>query len=397
MLASMHTMWVREHNRLAAFLKHVNPSWHAEKVFQEARKIVIAELQHITYTEYLPKLLGEDAIPSYSGYDDTLDATIFNSFATSAFRAGHSMIRPGFSRLNAFYEPTGPDVPLVKAFFNNRLLHNEGIEPFILGLLANYSQTVDRGMAVGLTQHLFQQPGSKHGFNLAALNIQRGRDHGLPGYGSWRRECGLPQAFLFRDTRSEIKDRKTHNILKELYKSFALEHMDLWVAGLAEDPVPGAMVGPTFHCILKRQFLRLRDGDRFWYENPDVFTTEQLSEIKKMSLSKVVCDNLFGVVSAQKDAFVTATKESQRVECIFGFEAMNMNMSKWKGEEYVLEWEEGKKGGRWEWSNNNDNNYNYYYKNNYSKEERRERENGGKEGRKKGRKKGRKEGRKEGR
>jgi hypothetical protein len=236
------------------------------------------------------------------------------------------MVRPAFSRLDENFEPIGEDIPLVWAFFNNTLIQANGYAPFILGLLGNVSETINRGMAEGLTKHLFQQPGSDHGFDLAALNIQRGRDHGLPGYGAWRRECGLHEAIYFSETGYEIKSAKARNILDELYST--VEHSDLWVAGLAEDHVPGAMVGPTIHCILKRQFTRLRDADRFWYEHPDVFTSEQLAELKKVSLSRVICDNLYNVVSLQPDAFLAATGDNERVECQFGLPLMNM--SKWK-------------------------------------------------------------------
>ena len=237
------------------------------------------------------------------------------------------MVRPAFSRLDENFEPIGEDIPLVKAFFNNTIIQKNGYAPFILGLLGNVSETINRGMAEGLTKHLFQQPGSEHGFDLAALNIQRGRDHGLPGYGAWRRECGnMLDAVFFEDTAYEIKSAKARNVLDELYN--VVEHSDLWVAGLAEDHLPGAMVGPTFHCILKRQFTRSRDGDRFWYERPEVFSVEQLAEIKKISLSRVICNNLYTVVSIQPDAFLPATGDNQRIECEFGLPAMNM--SKWK-------------------------------------------------------------------
>lgn len=57
-LTAMHVLWNREHNRLAKKLQGLNPGWDDEKIFQEARKIVIAEIQHITYNEWAPVVLG---------------------------------------------------------------------------------------------------------------------------------------------------------------------------------------------------------------------------------------------------------------------------------------------------------------------------------------------------
>lgn len=57
-LVTIHTIWMREHNRIATILSNLNPAWSSETLFQEARRIVIAELQHITYSEFLPTLLG---------------------------------------------------------------------------------------------------------------------------------------------------------------------------------------------------------------------------------------------------------------------------------------------------------------------------------------------------
>ena len=167
----------------------------------------------------------------------------------------------------------------------------------------------------------------ERGFDLAALNIQRGRDHGLPGYGAWRRECGLSEVATFAETHNEIGEEKARKILDELYDS-VVEHADLWAVGIGEDHMPGAMIGPTFHCILRRQFTQLRDGDRFWYERPGVFTSDQLKELRKVSLSRVVCDNVYTAVSLQPDAFLPPINNNQRIECQFGLPALNM--SKWK-------------------------------------------------------------------
>ena len=92
----MHTLWFREHNRLATRLSELNRRWSEEKVFQEARRILTAEWQHIIYNEWLPILLGDNYMrrfnlyPTTEGYflnyDDSIDPRINNEFSTAAFR-----------------------------------------------------------------------------------------------------------------------------------------------------------------------------------------------------------------------------------------------------------------------------------------------------------------------
>jgi len=79
--------------------------------------------------------------------------------------------------------------------------------------------------------------------------------------------------------------------------------------------VPGAKVGPTFLCILVDQFKRLRDGDRFFYENPDTFSVEQLTEIKKSSLSRVLCDDGDNIEQVTVDAFTIPGKQGGYRKC----------------------------------------------------------------------------------
>lgn len=314
-LTSMHTLWMREHNKIAKKLKIINKNWSGERIYLETRKIVAAQIQHITYKEYLPKILGKDSLPKYTGYNQDIDPTISNVFATAAFRFGHSLVQPSFSRLNANFDKIDEDLPLVKAFFNNTLLLLHGIEPFLYGMVGNATSDVDRNMAHGLVRGLFQRPGAAAGFDLSALNIQRGRDHGLPGYGRWREFCNFRRAYSFNDLADVIKSNETRSILKQLYED-QVEYTDVFVAGLAEDHVKDAIVGPLFHCILKDQFQRLRDGDRFYYENDFLFTKSQLTEIRKTSLASVMCHNMKGIVSIQPDVFKLAKDgETRRKVC----------------------------------------------------------------------------------
>ena len=97
------------------------------------------------------------------------------------------------------------------------------------------------------------------GNDLAALNINRGRDHGLKSYKTFRKACGLNDGkkWNFHDISSD-----NINKLKTLYSK--PQHVDLYVGGLLETPVQNGEVGPTFACLLGKQFEALKKGDRFW-------------------------------------------------------------------------------------------------------------------------------------
>lgn len=160
-LTTMHTIFFREHNRVVDTLSSLNPHWDGEKLYQETRKIVIAEWQNIVYSEYLPKILGANYLADYSGYNSKVDATIANGFAAAAYRFGHSQIMPLFPRLDANYESLaiGP-LRLQDAFFAPfRLLDEGGIDPLLRGLISSPVKLREshRGLNNNLTEALFAQ------------------------------------------------------------------------------------------------------------------------------------------------------------------------------------------------------------------------------------------------
>ncbi|MFG0317525.1 MAG: peroxidase family protein [Planctomycetota bacterium JB042] len=281
-LTAMHTLWVREHNRLADLIAassgagaHGGPGGHpanrrkghgakldGEEIYQLARAIVGAEMQAITYGEFLPLLLGPTALAPYQGYRADVDAGIANVFATAGYRLGHSMLSPVLRRLGPDLETIAAgDLSLAAAFFAPSEIEDHGIEPYLRGLAHQRAQEIDRHIVDPLRNFLFGPPGAG-GFDLASLNLQRARDHGLPSLNQVRLDLGLPPHERFEELSS---DPATRAALASVYGD--VDAVEIWVGGLAEDHVPGAMVGSTFHAILTRQFEALRDGDRFWYPN----------------------------------------------------------------------------------------------------------------------------------
>uniref|UniRef100_A0A8C0XC65 Thyroid peroxidase n=1 Tax=Castor canadensis TaxID=51338 RepID=A0A8C0XC65_CASCN len=310
-LAAVHTLWLREHNRLAAALKALNAHWSADNVYQEARKLVGALHQIITMRDYVPRILGPEAfgqyVGPYEGYDSTVNPTVSNVFSTAAFRFGHATVHPLVRRLDAdFQDHAGlPRLQLHDGFFSPwRLIQEGGVDPVVRGLLARPAklQVQEQLMNEDLTERLFVLSNSGT-LDLASLNLQRGRDHGLPGYNEWREFCGLPRLDTPADLSRAIANRSVVNKIMDLYKH--PDNIDVWLGGLVENLLPRARTGPLFACLIGKQMKALRDGDRFWWENSLVFTEAQRRELKKHSLSRVICDNT-GLTRVPVDAFHTA-------------------------------------------------------------------------------------------
>lgn len=293
-LTSMHTLFVREHNRLAEKIAASDPTLSDEEIYQQARAIVIGELQAITYNEWLPALLGDNALSPYTGYDPTVDPTITNEFSTAAFRFGHSLLGDDVEFLDNEGNEIADEIPLSEAFSNPTAVQEFGIDSIIKYLASDPSSELDIQVVDSVRNFLFGAPGAG-GFDLVSLNIQRGRDHGLGDFNSTRESYGLDPVTSFAEITS---DTELQSKLETLYDS--VDDIDLWVGGLVEDHLAGASIGETFSAIIVDQFERLRDGDRFWYENN--FSGRMLREIAATSLSDVIERNT-DLTNLQDDVF----------------------------------------------------------------------------------------------
>ena len=313
-LTVMHTLWLREHNRIARKLGEMNPCWDDEKLYHAARKIVGAKMQKITYYDFLRVLFGphlQKYVPMYRGYNPFVDPSILNSFATAAYRFGHSLVRNQLLRLDENY--TAVDIghlDLSHAFFNPvSYFESMGTDAITRGLMVDIANPVDEFLNSVLTSKLFPKTPGSLGGDLASLNIQRGRDHGIPSYRTWQHYCDAK----FPGEHSYFRDNATKNLLQWLYGEEGFrDGIDLWVGGLAEGRLEGAQLGPTFACILGITFSHVRDGDRFWFEAQFQFSEAQRRELKKASLGRVVCDNADNITRVSRDVF---RSDMVRVPC----------------------------------------------------------------------------------
>ncbi|HQR42463.1 MAG TPA: peroxidase family protein, partial [Gemmatales bacterium] len=242
-LTSLQTLFMREHNRLAAQLALTNPSWTDEQLYQQARRLVIGEIQAITFNEFLPTLLGQNAVGAYRGYNPNVNVGITNEFATAAFRFGHSMLGDDIEFLDNNGVEIREAVELKDSFFNPALIKETNIDPLLKYLASDRAEEIDTKVVDSLRNFLFGEPG-QGGLDLASLNVQRGRDHGLADYNTVRAAYGLPKVTSFAQITS---DPVVQQQLQTLYGN--VNNIDLWVGGLAEKHTAGGSLGQTFTTI----------------------------------------------------------------------------------------------------------------------------------------------------
>ena len=318
-LISLHTLFVREHNRLVDLIARNRPQWDDEARYQWARDYVTAQIQSITYNEFLPALIGSDGLDRYDGYDPTTDPTIVNEFSTAAYRMGHSLISNQVERLDAdFNEAPEGHLDLASAFFRPDEVQQHGIDTVLRGASVGLAEEFDTQVIDDLRNFLFGPPGAG-GLDLASLNIQRGRDHGLGSYNDVRRALGMRPAENFGDVTTDA------GVQAELASVYAdVESLDLWVGLLAEDHVPNASVGETMRAVVCDQFERLRDGDRFFYEG--VYRGRTLEQLASTTLADVIRRNT-GVKQLQPNVFFESGTMTARMPEDTGLQRLRLTLT----------------------------------------------------------------------
>jgi len=297
-LYAIQTLFAREHNTWVDKLAEKNPDWTSDELYDAARVRVEAEIQAITFNEYLPLLVGEDAIANYGGYDSSVNPGVSVEFATAAYRFGHSLVSSTLGRLDENGDTIAAgDLALRDSFFSADVVAaNGGIEPLLRGLADGTAQELDTQIVDDLRNFLFGEEGDV-GFDLASLNIQRGRDLGIASYNDLREAVGLNRMENFSDITS---DPDLAPALASVYDS--VDDIDAWVGGLAEDPANDGMLGELFATIVADQFMAIRDGDPFWSQNSELSQSE-IDRLWDITLADVIERNS-DVEAIQDDALI---------------------------------------------------------------------------------------------
>ncbi|TGZ52073.1 Peroxidase [Temnothorax longispinosus] len=281
-LAVIHTVWHREHNRVANTLARLNPDWSDEILYQEARRIVIAEIQHITYKEWLPILLGRR-------YTRAIGLIVGNNYSRN---------------YNSDDEPAVSNEAATAALrFLNSLMQGK------LSLPDNLRQ---QNKTIQLAEHFF---------NPRVIESEEVFDGLLRGYNYYRRYCGLPAAKTFDDFLDYIPVEMMRK-LRTIYSH--PNDVDLIVGGMAERPADDGMIGPTFRCLIYEQFSRTRRTDRFFYDSatqPHPFTPEQLAQVRNVTLARIFCDNGDDITHMQYNVFLKPQAGNELRRCT-DFEAI---------------------------------------------------------------------------
>lgn len=279
-LTALHTLFLREHNRIADGLSSQNPHMSDQQIFDKARRQVTMEIQAITYNEFLPTLLGASA-PSDLTFKPGTDGRISNEFATAAFRLGHTMVNETVAVKNA--DGSTKEVPLRELFMSPNFLKDNGVGQVLGGMAGQTAEAVDPMVVDSLRNALFGPPGSG-GLDLASLNIQRGRDHGLPSYNDMREAMGLSRIESFSDPAFQGDFGAK---MASVYDG--PDDIDLWVGALAETPKGNSMLGETMTTIVAGQFAATAAADPNFYTNHA--SPYEMAWLNNLSLSDIIRAN----------------------------------------------------------------------------------------------------------
>uniref|UniRef100_A0A0N5APC8 NAD(P)H oxidase (H2O2-forming) n=1 Tax=Syphacia muris TaxID=451379 RepID=A0A0N5APC8_9BILA len=296
-LLSLGLILYRWHNIQARRIQAEHPTWTDEEVFQAARRWVIATLQKIILYDFVPALLADpEAIPAYTGYKPHVPPGVSHAFAAAAFRFPHTLVPPALLLRKQnhgqceFREDVSgfSSLRLCQNWWNAQdIIREYTVDEVVLGMASQIAEDEDVVIVEDLRDYVF---GPMHFTRLdaVALTIMRCRDNGLPSYNILRQSFNLaPRNWSTINPLLYEQQPEMFSSLATLYEN-DIGKLDAYVGGMLETNGNGP--GELFSAIIRDQFTRLRDSDRFWFENTanGFFTKYEIKMIHSITLRDII-------------------------------------------------------------------------------------------------------------
>ncbi|XP_023939635.2 peroxidase-like [Bicyclus anynana] len=332
---NLFTVWMwRHHNHIATELATINPCWGDEQLFYTAREINIAMAMQMFLYEHQPILLGEENLmkegvlsPSH-GYRDVYNEDVLPQVSLEygfSLRWTHT-IQEGIAKM---YDTNGNYIKYTRianlTLRTGYLAVDDNIDYITQGAFrqptGNVDHAVDPDIAetgLGITQRLS---------DITASDLQKNRFLGIAPYVDYRRYCFGEVIRTFDDLLRAI-DPERIELLKELYDD--VTDIDLMAGMWVERPISRGRAPATFYCLTVEQLVRTVASDRHWYERhnrPNAFTINQLLEIRKASMARLLCDVGDKVTSIQPRAFLIPGPGNEIASCE---KIPSVNLNAWR-------------------------------------------------------------------
>ncbi|KAK7092277.1 hypothetical protein V1264_008051 [Littorina saxatilis] len=307
-LLSLNLMFFRYHNDVAERAHAAHSDWSADDVFQYSRRWVIATMQKIIMYDWLPLLVNMDVneLKPYTGYKPRVNSEITDLFDAAAINYIMTLIPSAVYKYNSFCKVIGEPIRLCHTYWNGMQIVDQtqdSVEEIWRGMTSQLAEADDIYVVEDIRSK-FYGPLFYSRHDAVVLTIMKGRDYGLPDYNTARREMGLTPLNNISDflvINPELNETQAgQDLVKrlEMLHKGRVDHMDIFVGGMMETTSSGP--GPLFTAILLDQMYRVRDGDRFWFQNKDngLLTDKEVDTIMNTTVKDLLMAVTGGMIKS---------------------------------------------------------------------------------------------------
>ncbi|CAG8799842.1 3029_t:CDS:2, partial [Racocetra persica] len=262
------------------------------------RRWTTAFYQKAVAEEYIGAILGRP-LPAYQNYNPNLTPGVDTFFSTVTFRYGHSELSD-FYRIQDEYGDTSYNLGL-NDISNQTLLENLGLERVLWSMVLQRQEEIDSFLANSTKKVInFEDT-----LDLAAIDIIRSRDRGIPLYNEARQYFGFPKAQSFADISTNPIVQQN---LAKIYPD--VDAVEAFVGALSENHLNGSNFGMVFNASIVTQYTYIRDSDKFWFEKPDMFTSDERAIIRNTTLRNIITRNINSSVNFPQNLWSVQSQKS---------------------------------------------------------------------------------------